>query len=168
MLELILPLYNEKYGDNIQYNQITQYDLAPMLKPDCINIFQEFTTDDLILSTTPALDSVEVLTNLSKRHDIYFVTAGHPYTARARDIWLEQHFHSFYQSRNLILCREKQLLDMDVLVDDYEMNLIGGRFKRILVNKPWNKEFATSLFGITRIYGFSELPKIIEDMERRY
>lgn len=167
MLAKILPLYNEKYGDDLHYREFTKYNVDAFIKPECNNLFEEFANDDLIASTVPAPDSVDVLSELAKRHDIYFVTAGHPYTAKARDIWLGHHF-PFYQSRNLIMCREKQLLDMDVLIDDYEMNLIGGRYKKFLISKPWNKEFATSLFGITRVYGFAEIPKYIRDMEHRY
>lgn len=166
-VQQLLPLYNKKYNDNLAYNRITQYNLSEFIKPECTQIFNEFVNDQFIDGLNVAPDAVDVLTHLSKRHEIYFVTAGHPYTLRARDGWMERTF-PFYRSSNLIVCRTKQLLAMDVLIDDHELNLVGGKYKGFLINKPWNKEFATSLFGITRVYGFADIPRYIQDMERRY
>lgn len=166
MLSKILPLYNAKYADTLQEEFIYQYDLSPIISKSCKNIFEEFANTDLIMSTEVAEGAIDVLTYLSKRHDIYFVTAGHPYTIAARDDWLSEHF-GFYRSSHLIVCRKKQLLNADVLIEDYENNLIGGVYHKILINKPWNKHIATELFGIKRIFGWEEVPAIIENIERR-
>lgn len=165
MLSKILPLYNAKYADTLQERFIYQYDLSPIVSASCKNIFSEFADYDLIMSTDVADGAIDVLTYLSKYHDIYFVTAGHPYTIAARDDWLSMHF-PFYRSSHLVMCREKQLLNCDVLIDDYENNLIGGNYEKLLMTKPWNKHVATNLYGIKRIFGWNEVPALIDKIDR--
>jgi 5'(3')-deoxyribonucleotidase len=166
MLSKILTLYNAKYGDCLQEEGIYEYSLSSVINPLCTNVFQEFADYNLIMSTDVAEGAVEALTHLAKRHDIYFVTAGHPYTVAARDDWLGRTF-DFYKSSHLIVCREKQLLNVDVLIDDYENNLIGGDYYRLLMTRNWNKNFAAEAFGIKRIFGWKEVPAIIERLERK-
>lgn len=166
MLQSILPLYNEKYADTLREEFIYQYDVSPIISASCKNLFSEFADYQLIVNAEVAEGSIDALTHLSKYHDIYFVTAGHPYTAAARDDFLSMHF-GFYRSSHLIICREKQLLNVDVLIDDYENNLIGGMYHKILIDKPWNRHVATNLYGIERIFDWCEVPKIIEKLERK-
>lgn len=167
MTAQIIPLYNAKYNDSIRYEDITEYDMKPFLKPECKHIWEEFVDDRFYAGLTVAPNAVDVLSGLNKEHEIFFVTAGHPYTLAARDRWLEKNF-SFYKSSNLIVCRTKQLLDLDVLIDDYEYNLIGGRYYGILVDKPWNQEIAPRLYHMKRIFHLSEVPKIVYDLEKSY
>lgn len=166
MLQSILPLYNEKYADTLQEEFIYQYDISPIISASCKNLFSEFADYTLIVNAEVADGAIDALTYLSKYHDIYFVTAGHPYTAAARDDFLSMHF-GFYRSSHLIICREKQLINADVMIDDYENNLIGGAYHKILMDKPWNQHVPTNLYGIERIFGWDEVPKLIEDYERR-
>jgi 5'-nucleotidase len=166
MLSKILPLYNAKYSDTLEESHIHNYNLSPFINPMCNNIFEEFLDDKLIMSMDVMEGAVEVLSTIAKHHDVYFVTAGHPYTIRARDDWLERKF-PFYRSSNLIVCREKQLLNLNVMIDDYENNLIGGMYAKILMTRNWNKQFAAEAFGIKRIFGWREVPAIIEKLERK-
>jgi 5'(3')-deoxyribonucleotidase len=162
----ILPLYNEKYNDSISIEQVVEYDMRPLLKPECVNPWAEFVDDAFYESLDVTPNAVEVLTELNKSgHDIYFATAGHPYTMRARDNWLE-HFFPFYKTGSLISIREKQLLKVDFLVDDFEENLINGMYYGLLMDRPWNKDFPTRLYRTKRIFDITEVPKIIRDYEK--
>lgn len=139
LLETILPVYNEKYGDNLQFEQITDYDTNMFIKSSCTNFFKEFMVEDIWKTAKPYENSVEILTQLNEQHEIYFVTAGHPNTAKFRDDWLEKYFSSFYSSSQLIICRYKQLLIGDLLIDDYYANINGGSYRGLLYEQPWNK-----------------------------
>lgn len=166
MTAKLIPLYNAKYDDNLKYEDITEYNIRPFIKPECKHLFEEFVDDAFYASLDVAEGAVEVLSELQKENDIYFATAGHPYTMRARDNWLEQHFGSFYRSGSLISIREKQLLKVDVLVDDFEENIIGGSYYGVLVDKPWNRCVPTRLYRMQRIAKLTELPKIIHDLKK--
>lgn len=166
LTEKILLCYNEKYGDTLRVGDISDYDIHKYLKPECRHVFEEFADERFIESLDIAPGAVEVLSRLSKYHAIYFVTAGHPYTLRARDVWLAKHL-PFYRSRQLVGCCNKQLLGLDVLIDDYEGNLIEGRYYGILFNKPWNRHVPTQIYNMKRIFHWNEIPAIISDLEKR-
>lgn len=167
MTEKILPIYNAKYNDNLVMDDIIEYDMRTLIKPECVNPWSEFVDDAFYESLDVTPNAVEVLSELKKAgHEIYFATAGHPYTMRARDNWLER-FFPFYKTGNLISIREKQLLRVDFLVDDYEGNLINGMYYGLLMNYPWNKDFPTRLYRTKRIFDITEVPRIIRDFEKR-
>ena len=42
MLTKILPLYNEKYGDDLHYTELTKYKIDEFIKPECFNLFENF------------------------------------------------------------------------------------------------------------------------------
>lgn len=44
------------------------------------------------------------------------------------------------------------MINGDVLVDDAPHNLVGGRYKKILFDKPWNRSFNESSIDATRVY----------------
>jgi len=156
-----IKLYNATYRQELNYYKIDQYDISPFIVPECKNIWQEFCTPQFILGLTVEPTAVETLTKLSEQHDIYFVTAGHPNTMQARDQWLAGKF-PFYKSRMLIGCRSKQLLKLDVLIDDYEANLLGGEYQGILVNRPWNRKFDAEAHSIKRIHFIEDALKYIQ------
>lgn len=168
MTAKLIPLYNSKYKGTLKFEDITEYNIRPFIKPECKNIFEEFVDDQFYADLDVAEGAVEVLSEIQKENDIYFATAGHPYTMRARDNWLEKHFGRFYRSGSLISIREKQLLKVDMLVDDYEENLIGGSYYGVLVDKPWNKEVPTRLYRMQRISKMAELPKIVHDLKKGF
>lgn len=162
----VVDAYNAKYQQSLDYNLIDKWDFSHMLVPECKHIWQEFCDYGLIRSLDIEPTAVDTLTALSKQHDIYFVTAGHPYTLKARDDWLDEHF-PFYRSKMLIVAREKQLLKIDVLIDDYEQNLIGGDYLGILMNQPWNSAFKAERYGIKRIGRIAEVQTILEGLNGR-
>ena len=162
-----MPLYNRDYNANVTLDEITEYSMKSIIKPECKNIWEQYVNDDFYASLDVVEGAIEILAELQKENDIYFATAGHPYTMRARDNWLEK-FFSFYRSGSLISIREKQLLKVDMLVDDFEENLIGGSYYGVLVNKPWNKEVPTRLYRMQRISKMAELPKIVHDLKKGF
>lgn len=164
MIKRLLLYYNVAYKDNLKFEDIRQYDMTPYLVPECKHIFQEFCNDEFFLNLDVEKTAVETLSQLSEKHDIYFVTAGHPLTIGARDEWLKRTF-PFYRSRMLIACTNKQLLNLDILVDDYECNLIGGKYASVLINKPWNESFDNKKYGIERINKISDVQRLVERLE---
>ena len=80
------------------------------------------------------------MSRLRRKHDVYFVTAGHPKTIPARDKLLRRHFSSF-KSERLIMCREKSFLDLHVLIDDCERYFdCCTKYNGFMMAKPWNYE----------------------------
>lgn len=58
----------------------------------------------------------------------------------------------------LIVTQHKQLLDLDILIDDYECNLVGILTKGIpiLISQPYNIAFPETQYGIIRKKNLTE------------
>lgn len=140
MIAKLLDAYNDKYFDNVKYEDITSYDIQPFLRQECTDPFREFCSYSFMTDLDIVDGAVEALTELHQRHDIYFVTAGFSYMMAPMDAWLHAKF-PFYQPEMLIGCVNKQLLKLDMLIDDCPDNLVGGDYVGLLVNKPWNRSF---------------------------
>lgn len=163
--QVILKYYNAKYNDNVQYKDITDYKIQDFLKPECKHLFEEFCTEEFIegLQITP--EDIITLTMLNSEYELYFCTARHPHVMAATDRWLEKNL-PWYHSEQLIRCKNKHILQVDYLIDDYIGNLIGGCYRKIMMTRPWNIKFG-HVDGIYRAYSLNEAYKIIRNLEMR-
>ncbi len=84
-------------------------------------------------------NSIMILEELSKKHDIYIASAAmqFPNSLEEKSEWLDQHF-PFIPWQNRILCGHKHILNGDVLIDDRSYNLQHFENKGILFTSPHN------------------------------
>lgn len=155
LMQAVIEPYNKKYNDNLALNDFTEYSVKKFIKKECNNIFEEFASDDVMENLQIKDGALDAINFLHKYFRILFLTAGHPYTAKARDKLLTKTF-SWYKSGQLVLCKDKKLVRVDALIDDYENNLIGGAYKKILFNAPWNENFNEKEHGITRVMDWED------------
>lgn len=105
-------------------------------------------------------------------HEIYFVTATTPNNFKKKIGFLERNLPFFpegYVRRHAISIQEKQLLRLDILIDDCLDNLTGDKeYLGILFDYPWNRDRASKelseLYGIVRTYNWA---MTYEHIERR-
>lgn len=150
LIESIVPLYNEKYKDNLRFDDITEYEIKKSIKPECNNFFGEFVTDDLLTNLGTQPYCVPIINHLIECHKVSFLTAGHPYTMGKRHDWLKNLF-PLYSTKQLIMCQDKSKVNTDILIDDCVNNITAKtNDKRIslLLTQPWNKNFTVD--GITQ------------------
>lgn len=157
----ILKLYNAKYNDFLKYEDMTNYNIQRFLKSQCKHLFEEFCTDEFIEGLQISLDDIDILTKLNSECQLYFCTARHPYVIAATDRWLEKNL-PWYHSGQLIRCKDKYLLKLDYLIDDYIGNLVGGSYRKIMITRPWNIDF-DYVDGIYRVYSLKEAYKVIRN-----
>lgn len=84
-------------------------------------------------------DSIEVLEELSKQHEIYIASAAmqFPNSLEEKSDWLDEHF-PFIPWQNRILCGHKHILKGDVLIDDRSYNLESFEGRGLLYSSPHN------------------------------
>lgn len=142
LVENLIEQYNKKYKDNVSFRDIITYDISPYLKNPEINLFEEFATEKTFENLEPYKVSLDVINCLMQMDDyeVYFVSAGHPVTSAWRNNLLIKHFPN-YDSNQLIMTRNKQMINVDYLIDDYYENLKGGKYKGLLFFQPWNKNY---------------------------
>ena len=64
--------------------------------------------------------------------------------------------------KRLIICHNKQLLsELTFLIDDYQKNLLNGKYKKIILSYPWNIDFDCNSNGIFRANNWKEIYDII-------
>ena len=153
----VLSKYNEKYEDNVQFEDIKDYHIHTFLKSECKNIFKEVVDDEFIYNLKPIEGAKETLDYLSQHYHIYFPTAAYPSTIYARDKLLSKTFE-WYRSNQLIRCEDKWLLNLDCLGDDCLSNLVNFKSNKILMSRPWNEQLPT--YYINNIVRFSNWKQI--------
>ena len=69
--------------------------------------------------------------------------------------------------KRLITTHCKQMIGVDILIDDYEMNLINGSYFGILIDYPWNRNFdEASDDKIYRVFDWLQVEPMIEYIEK--
>lgn len=123
-------------------------------------IHEKFKWDNI----QPLSDSQTYTSLLAKKHELYVITASTPSVVDWKFNWLKKNY-PFLKGENFIVVYNKQLINMDVLIDDYEINLINGSYKGILLNKPWNEDFNESKYNISRANNWEEIYQIVTCLE---
>lgn len=147
-MQPLLSIYNKTYNDTLTLDQITEYSIEQFIKIPPHNFFSLCTTE-FFCSLCPFPGVVDFINTLhSKGSQIYFLTAGHPYTAQGRHLLLNKYF-DWYKPHNLILCKHKWLVQCDLLFDDYEENLKHlSETQSILKAQPWNLQYQDKFITI--------------------
>ena len=107
---------------------------------------------------------VEVIKRLHDRGDsIYFVTSTEPQNITKKARFLQRTFPFLDIRKCLITTHCKQMIGVDILIDDYEMNLINGSYFGILMDYPWNRNFDdASNDNIYRVFDWLQVEPMIE------
>ena len=107
---------------------------------------------------------VEVIKSLHEQgHQIFFVTATEPQNVAKKARFLQRTFPFLDIRKRLITTHCKQMINVDILIDDYEMNLINGSYFGILMDYPWNRNFDdASDDNIYRVFDWLQVEPMIE------
>lgn len=173
LLEVWLELLKFMQRNNPNYvhktfEEIDSWDICshfPMLTVD--EVFAPLNTDiiwtDLIKPIPGAIKSVKKYNDMPDV-DVRIVSSSHYTSIHHKREFLRKYF-SFIRWDQVIITKEKQFVSGDALVDDYEGNLIGGRYKGVLFDQPHSCNFDESQYpDISRAKGWEEAEKIIDKM----
>ena len=107
---------------------------------------------------------VEVVKRLhDKGNEIWFVTSTEPQNVTKKARFLQRTFPFLDIRKCLITTHCKQMMGVDILIDDYEMNLINGSYFGILMDYPWNRNFDdASDDNIYRVFDWLQVEPMIE------
>ena len=107
---------------------------------------------------------VEVVKRLhDKGNEIWFVTSTEPQNITKKARFLQRTFPFLDIRKCLITTHCKQMIGVDILIDDYEMNLINGSYFGILMDYPWNRNFDdASDDKIYRVFDWLQVEPMID------
>ncbi len=89
------------------------------------------------------------------------VTATDYRTCRAKIDRLLEIF-PFLSQDHIIICDHKQMIRGDVLIDDAPHNLISGKYRKILMSAPHNRDFNAAAHDIYRADSWDAVYSIIK------
>lgn len=137
----------------------------PMLTID--EVFEPLNTDLIWKQIAPLPGAVEALKRYNDMPmvEVRILTSSHYSAIAPKREFLRKYF-PFINWNQVIITSEKKYVKGDVLVDDYENNLIGGDYKGVLFYQPHNRFFDTTGHPIIRADDWTEATKIIDEMIR--
>lgn len=149
---------NQKHGTTATLEDVTDWDITktfPTLTR--AQVFAPLKDPELWTRLVPIAGSQEYLQRLyDEGFEIFIVTATDLSTCYAKTLRLLQLF-LFLDEQHIIIAHNKQMIHGDVLVDNYEHNLIGGDYFKILFDRPHNRKFKEAAYGIQRAITWSEV-----------
>jgi len=149
-----IDLYNRYTGLEIKLEDIKEWDISKAVKPEHKElIFDLLFNKKLWNSIQPLADSQYYVSLLCKEYNVYVVTNTHWDTLPVKMEWLIKQY-PFIDTKKIWVGAEKQMISVDLLVDDFEDNLIGGHYSKVLLDYPWNRNINDKEFGIIRAYDF--------------
>lgn len=143
---------NEKHGINVDPNDVNDWDITlafPMLTSEQIYAAEQ--DDHLWDYVEPMPGAPETLKRLiDEGHTLYVVTSSYYQTMKSKMDNVLFRYFPFLKWEQVIVTFNKQMIKGDVLIDDGPHNLIGGSYRKILFDRPHNRNFNESLYGIVR------------------
>lgn len=145
LYEFVIPLldkYNLRYDDWVSYDDINDWNIHKFLKPECKNIFNEFTTEGFFEELFIPTSVVGWLSALNIIANIRFVTAGCSETMPWRKALLKREL-DFFEDSMLVKLTDKSMLISDYFVDDNEATCqqvirMIPNVKVLQISRPWN------------------------------
>lgn len=171
LCESVLSVYNEDSGDNLTVNDITEYYIENFVKPEYKEGFHRYFVDKRVWKRVSIDEEARkyIISLHEAGHEIYFVTSTEPDNVKKKAGWLQKYFPMINIRKRLIVCHNKQLLSgLTVLVDDYDKNLTGGHYHKLLLDKPWNQNVNEDETGIARCMSWSDVYNDIRSIERYF
>lgn len=167
-LEKVIIIYNHRHNTNLSLEQITVYNLYESLDTsvadEILNIFLEKEVYDGLHPYEGAVKAVEKM--VKQGHDIYIATATNAKNLEWKEKLLQVYF-PFIPKNNIIRIHQKSLLKVDVIIDDNMKHLTESFADRICFDQLWNRSSSKDYsHGIYRVNNWSEVPNIINNIER--
>ena len=121
------------------------------------DFFSPLQDADFWLSLKPKPDVEKYLKQLiDDGHEVHIVTSTHYNSVAPKTLWILEHF-PFLKWEQIIIASNKQMIKGDVLIDDYQKNLEGGDYKRILFEAYHNRFFDESTIDAVRVKTWAEI-----------
>lgn len=163
----VLRVYNEDFNDKLTTDDITDYYIENFVKPECKESFYKLFTDKRVWKGISVVENcVDILKKWNDLgHTIYIVTSTEPANMLKKANWLQRTLPFLNIRKRLICIQKKQLLsELDILIDDCYNNLIGGKYQKIVLNYPWNKNYDDFENDVYRCENWTEIDKLLTDL----
>lgn len=152
--EVWLARYNKDYDDNLTREDMVVWEVETYVKPECGKKIYDYLLEPEFFYNLGIQHSAYGITKwLSKYFDLHIVTAYHPNTCVDKTNWIKEYLPHI-NSRNIIFCNNKGLIDTDYLIDDGHHNIIDFKNKGIVFDAKYNRHLGEEY---TRAYDWLDI-----------
>lgn len=167
LLEAWCDYLNRKYHCNVIPQNVTDW-YIPKFFPDLNTqqVFEPLKSEKFWHTVQPKMDAMKFIQKLSDEgYEVFIVTASDYRTIKVKfDCLIKRYFPSISWD-HVIIASKKQMISGDVLVDDGFHNLVGGKYKKILMTAPHNKKYDAEKNGMVRVASWKEVYEVIKELK---
>lgn len=161
--EVVVNLFNERYGSSYKIEDFTEYDVMNVMPTQDAMVMRDiYGESGLYNKVKPmpgAKETLEKLINLG--HQVYLVTAAIPKTYGEKVAFI-QRFFPYIDEGHIICMKHKWLLKCDVMIEDNLQTLLANHnYHRIVFNRPWNQSSKDWVYGINRCNNWKEIFEVV-------
>lgn len=169
--EIWVDVLDQRYGRKVSVEDITDWDMRlafPGLNDG--ELYGPVHSGELISSMTATMDAV-LYTKMwhDNGHKLYVVTSTSAENAEAKIQWLFRHYTWFDRDR-FIMCRHKNMVFGDILIDDAIHNLKAMKWDGanpncmcVCMDKPWNRSAENEF---VRAKSFVDIDTVVQELEK--
>lgn len=155
--EVWLDRYNEDYNDNLKH--FKKWDATYGIKSECdIKIYDYLKESGFFYNLDIQPNARRVVDLLSKKYDLYIVTAYQASTCVDKTNWIMEHLPSI-DVRNIIFCNNKSVLNLDYLIDDGPHNILGFKQVGVIFDMEYNQHIPINEKRF-RVKNWNEIEKL--------
>ena len=157
--EVVVKLFNHRYGSHYTLNDFTEHDIMNVLPTqDAIvmkDMYGESGLYDKVKPIPGAQEALEKLINLG--HQVYLVTDAVPKTYGEKVAFIKR-FFPYIDESHIVAMKHKWLFKADIMIDDNLQTLLAKpNYHRICFNMPWNHSNKDWVYGIHRCYNWDDV-----------
>lgn len=170
---------NRTYGTRVKFEDVKDYELTESFPElSMYQLYLPYLDGRLYLDIHPIKEAQKLVEHLALTDELFVCTAGlvgvdtmtvYEYlwnneTTKCTDNLLRflGEFYPQFKQENVIICANKHMVNGDVLIDDNPEHLVTFPGARILMDKPYNKDFDAVGNGIIRVKSYDEIAHRIE------
>ena len=161
--EVVVNLFNKRYGSHYTVEDFTEYDVMNILPTqDAIvlkDMYGEIGLYDKVKPMPGAQEALEKLINLG--HQVYLVTAAIPKTYGEKVAFIKR-FFPYIDDGHIVAMKHKHMFKCDVMIEDNLQTLLAKPYyHRICLDRPWNRQISDWTYDIHRCKNWNEIVEVV-------
>lgn len=168
--QAVLSQHYADTGEKLTLDDITSYYIENHVSEDYKDDFHLiFLKKEMWKRLQVLPHCVDVVKRLHDRgEEIYFVTSTEPQNVAKKARFLQRTFPFLNIRKRLITTHCKQMIDVDVLIDDCVDNVVNSKhYISILMDYPWNHNFDDAADDkIYRVFDWTQVEAMIEYIQK--
>lgn len=160
-----VDILNERYGTHVSANEVHDWSM-PQFFPSLTEkqVYAPLYEDTFWDKVKPIPGANVYLKRLiDDGHNVYIVTSSNYQTLKAKMEKVLFRFFPMIDWNHVIVTSNKQMIRGDVLVDDGLHNHVGGKYLKILMDAPHNRNINASKHGIIRVKSWAGVYRVVYD-----